>query len=175
MKHSYRAHITQTALLTLSLLFAVPAFSQRRFEWRAFYPEGLARQNATKVVMPNYPEDADTTGLSVIVRVKLAIDAEGQVAGIRVRQYTPDVFKRAIADSVSKWQIKFPDGHGEGKYILTRLTFRFFSDEGRGVVELYTPGPGVKTNEPLGYTNTERESREWIDWEEIPIKKVSLP
>jgi hypothetical protein len=109
-----------------------------------------------------------------VVPIRIAIDDEGRVARIRMKPDTDPAFKKAVADAVKEWVFKLrPNGGGiySGKYSMSRLTFNFVSGGGQRRVELYKPDRYGKERDYLGGTDTQKESREWKRWEEVPIDR----
>ena len=69
----------------------------------ALFEVGSLTEKATAKVIPNYPQSARNAGASGLVRVKVAVDESGSVAGILWIE-GPVLLRQAALDAVRQWK-----------------------------------------------------------------------
>src|SRR5258705_10338671 len=136
-----------TARLTLLTIFGIPsifhvlgAAQEDLLRDAARLPESWARQAALTTVMPTYPEEAVSRGVSGVVQVKFATSPEGEVVRIKVKPKTEPLLATAVAAALKQWTFKTKHGQdGSLHPAISRHSFRFvFSTQ--PTVELDDPG-----------------------------------
>jgi TonB family protein len=172
--------LTVTPFLLLYIAVAPCAYAQHRErvpEWWALYTEAQARWDAHNTVMPEYPEEAVRQRLAGVVQIKIAKDKYGRVAKIKIQPGVDLLLTKAIVKAVKQWTFKpRPDPKGSDRYFLSRLTFSFFISYGEGHVEMYTPPPGEeKIGERLNDADSNKELREWKEWEQVWERPADPP
>jgi hypothetical protein len=139
-------------------------------EKHGYIYEMRARDRATVKVMPSYPEGDVEHGFTGIVRTKLEFTRAGDVIKAIVQPGIDPDIRKAVFDAVKQWKFKpsmpsvvFPAGT-----IITKLTFEYVVEDGKGRVEMYSP-PDAKSMERLyGYIPTD-ELKEWGAWAGEPV------
>ena len=162
---------TKLILLTIfgiaSIFHVVGAAQEDSLRHAAQLPESWARQAALTTVMPTYPEEAVSRGVSGVVQVKFATSPEGEVVRIKVKPKTEPLLATAVAAALKQWTFKTKHGQdGSLQPVISRLSFRFvFSTQ--PTVELDDPGLRPPDVQSLGYYNSAKEMREWKEWQEV--------
>jgi TonB family protein len=163
-----------TCLLFLSLILLSPAASaQEKYDkgdWWVITAELHTRMMAVKTVMPVYPEEAVRRGIEGVTQIKVGIEKDGTVAKIKVQPGTDPSIKKALADAVRQWVFMPHSGNPERPerpLSLNRLTFHFIIENGEGRVQMYEPPPGAPEKEQINNAFSNKEVREWNEWEEI--------
>jgi TonB family protein len=137
-------------------------------------PEGVVRKSAIEAPLPVYPAEAIERNISGVIRIRLAIAAEGKVVKIKVKPRTNPILTRAVADAVKRWTLQPWIGPGYiPRAALGRLAFRFEITDGEGHVAMYDPEP--EETECLGCSDSMFELRQWREWEEVPLDNRRSP
>jgi TonB family protein len=132
-------------------------------------PEITIRKSAIESPLPIYPAEAIERNISGVIRIRLAISAEGKVIKIKVKPRTNPILTRAVADAVRQWTFEPWIGPGNTpRAAISRLAFRFDITDGEGHVAMYDPKP--EEIECLGCSNSGFEFRQWREWPEVPLK-----
>ncbi len=107
----------------------------------ALLPESWARKSAANAVMPTYPNEAASQGISGIVRIRFETNPAGEVVTIKVKPGTDPLLKKAVIEAVRKWKFKPSFGVERQEVpVLSRLAFHFIVRNGEPQVEMYDPG-----------------------------------
>lgn len=136
----------------------------------AWTSEHNMRLEATKIVLPVYPEDALSKGAEGIVVVRVGADAGGEVAKVKTPPDINPLFRKEAVVAARQWRFKPHHLLRPGKYLVSRLTFRFFIKDGKGEVELYSPPWDSAEGERLRGAG-ERADAEWRRWEDAAEEK----
>lgn len=176
VKNSLCIAVVLLYLTTSGSLFAQEKDSEERY---GYTTERQARQDAIKVVLPEYPQDALERGVGGIVKVVLKMTYDGEVVGVRMQPGTDPALKKALGKALREWKFKPVPEHLSylkqipNSYRLRRLTFEFVIEDGKGRAVLYVPPDGNLWS--LGGGNT-GDIRDWQKWEDAPeSKKVASP
>jgi TonB family protein len=156
---------------TLVLAFSPLPFATMQDDIRNYslLPEGVIRKAAIEAPLPIYPAEAIERNISGVIRIRLAITAEGKVEKIKVKPRTNPILTRAVADAVRQWTFQPWIGPGYiPRAAISRLAFRFDITDGEGHVAMYNPQPGE--TECLGCSDSMFELRQWREWPEVPLK-----
>ena len=158
------------ALLPLVAILLPPlTHAQEKDRYRSdnigFAPEYTARHWATTIVLPIYPEEALKKGATGVVEVRVGFNERGEVEKVKVPPGINPLFRKAVVAAAKQWNFgPSPTLAGTGVITTSRLTFRFFIQDGEGRAELFDPPWGAKGSSRI------RESyssiREWEQWED---------
>jgi TonB family protein len=179
-KNSLRIVVVLLYLTTGGSLFAQEKDSGERY---GYTTERQAREDAIKVVLPEYPQDALERGIAGIVKVVLKMTYDGEVVGVRVQPGTDPALRKALGEAVREWKFKPVPEHLSylkqipNSYRLRRLTFEFVIEDGKGRAALYVPPDGNLGR--LGGGST-ADIRDWKQWEDAldsnqPASPLPLP
>jgi len=162
--HVFRAHAA--ALMTI---VAVSVSNAQMTANGGGYDESFAREHAITKALPIYPADAIQRGETGVVQAKIGLNEQGQVVKIKMNQNFDPALRQAVADAVDQWTFNFEFKHcwSGGNICLSRLTFNFSIVNGQPRVELYTPEPGAKDSDKLGYWDSLKERSAWNHFEEV--------
>jgi TonB family protein len=130
--------------------------------------ESNARYLATRKVLPLYPEEAVSQGISGVVEIGIGRNDRGEVIKMRVPPKLDPLLQKAVVTAVKQWRFEpyavYRDRPNE--YHINRLTFNFIIEDGKGRVELYDPpydSPAFKRIRGAGPWDV----KEWNRWAEV--------
>jgi TonB family protein len=123
--------------------------------------------------LPTYPEEALKKGATGVIEVRVGFNEQGEVEKVKVPPDINPLFRKAVVVAAKRWKFHpSPTLAGTGVITTSRLTFRFFIQDGEGRVELFDPPWGSKGASRI------RESyssiREWEQWEDATDEDESL-
>ena len=156
-------------------LFAQQKDSEERY---GYTTERQAREDALKVVLPEYPQDALERAVEGIVKVVLKMNYDGEVVGVKVQPGTDPALRKALGEAVREWKFKPVPEHLSylkqipNSYRLRRLTFEFVIEDGKGRAALYVPPDGNLGR--LGGGST-ADIRDWKQWDDALDSNQSAP
>ena len=93
------------------------------------------RINATRKVMPKFPEEALGEGAQGTVALSLYHDAEGNAAKIKVIESPHRALTEAAVKAVKQWKWRLFRSGGIDRPVLGKLSFRFIIEDESGRVE----------------------------------------
>lgn len=159
--------------LSLAAGFAPPVVAQKKDSddvWadrgRVGHCEYVIRRFAAFRVMPEYPEEAVERGAAGVVQAKIGIGDDNEVAIVRIHAGVDAALKKSVTDAVKKWKFNMSEAVRGSSYTLSRLTFRFTIEDGKGRVEMFDPGPAPGDDDRLDRWYSPKEHKEWEEWEE---------
>jgi TonB family protein len=164
--------ITMVLVLLLYMATASVTYAQhreRKRDWHGVYAEIIARSEAHKTVMPEYPGEAVRRGLAGVVEAKIGIDKYGRVGKIKIQPGVDPLLTKAVVKAVKQWTfMPRPAEDGSDRYMISRLTFNFLINYGEGQVEMYTDAPGERPiGEGINGAISAKELTEWGKWEQV--------
>jgi TonB family protein len=131
-----------------------------------YITEHRARERATMIVMPDYPEEVIQHKIAGVMKAKIEITSEGDVIRATVQPGLHPLLQEAVFKAVKQWKFKptarsyaFPDSTW-----ISRLTFNYIIDYTGARVEMYTPPPDAKPFDQLGGMFPRTEMKEWQEW-----------
>jgi len=92
--------------------------------------ETSMRRLATKVVMPEFPQEARKRGASGVSVAELEVDEQGDVSEVRVLEAPHESIKAAVVDAVRQWKFRRSTIGGEPVRVRSKLTF-YYVNNGR--------------------------------------------
>lgn len=152
-------------LLIASSAMPVICLAQNGFgKDSALLPESWARKPAANAVMPTYPDEAASQGISGVVRIRFETNPAGEVVTIKVKPGTDPLLRKAVVKAVRQWKFKPSLGVERQEVpVFSRLAFRFIIRKGEPQVEMYDPGPRAAIC--LACSSSYKEMIEWNEWE----------
>ena len=167
-------------VLLLYMATASLTYAQRRErtrDWHGNYAEIIARYEAHKTVMPEYPEEAVRQGLAGVVEAKIGIDKYGRVAKIKIQPGVDPLLTKAVVKAAKQWTfMPRPAEDGSDRLMISRLTFNFLINFGEGQVEMYTDAPGERPiGEGINGAISVKELTEWEKWEQVWVRPPDRP
>lgn len=166
-------------LLSLAAVAAPHAAAQKKASddvWgdggRAGYSEYVIRRFAASTVMPEYPAEAVERGAAGVVQAKIAIGDDNAVAVVRIHPGVDAALKKSVTEAVKQWKFNMSEAARGSSYTLSRLTFRFTIEEGKGRVEMFDPGPAPSDDDRLDRWYS---LKEWQECEETYRREKSAP
>jgi len=120
------------------------------------------RVNATRKVMPAFPEEALEAGAQGAVVLSLFHDAEGRAAKIKVVESPHRALTEAAIEAVKQWKWRQFRSGGIDRPILGKLSFKFTVEDGAGRVEnLISDCNASRVNWSLSDTQAARLRATW--------------
>ena len=120
------------------------------------------RVNATRKVMPEFPEEALEAGAQGAVVLSLYHDAEGNAAKIKVVESPHRALTEAAVRAVKQWKWRPFRSGGIDRPVLGKLSFKFAIEDGAGRVEnLINDCDTSRTNWSLRYIQALRLRATW--------------
>ncbi len=158
------------AVTLLLLIYLTPCASygqeaSRGSDLGAWTVEHNIRLNAVKKVKPVYPRKALERGTVGVVEVLIGIDSQGAVKKVKSPPWADDLLTKAAAEAARRWEF---GKHGllpSGKYLVSRLSFHFFIEDGEGRAELFNPPQVSAESEKMRGASG---SKDWEEWKEVP-------
>ena len=86
------------------------------------------RQAATKVVMPEFPEEAIKRNISGVAVIQIVFDESGEVVRAEILEAPDTVTGNAVVLAVKQWRFQPQKVNGDPVLIQGKLTFYFVID-----------------------------------------------
>lgn len=131
-------------------------------DMRLFSSECGFRVNATRKVMPDFPEEALAAEAEGAVVLSLYHDAQGNAAKIKVVESPHRALTEAAVRAVKQWKWRLFRSGGIDRPILGKLSFKFVIEDGVGrVSDLITDCDTSRDNWSLRDIRTLRLKSSW--------------
>lgn len=122
-------------ILILLLVFASPAVGCPQDPATVTTVESVIRKAAIKSVMPKYPSSSRKRGANGVAVADVEIDEDGEIAMVKIVESPDRETGRAVEKAIRQWKFTQLKAQGKPVRVLSKLTFYFVIQKGKGRVE----------------------------------------